>query len=59
MALRNAVLLDGVYSLPYALTCLDDTIIASIAQGVVHYRGLGDAGYNRRDSAGKLLFLVD
>ena len=32
-ALRNAVLLDGVHSLPYALTCLDDTLVASSAQG--------------------------
>ena len=56
-ALRNAVLLDGVYSLPYALTCLDDIMVASGAQGVVHYRGLGDAGYLiARDPAGLLLF---
>lgn len=56
-ALRNAVLLDGVYSLPYALTCLDDTLVATDAQGVIHYRVLGDAGYLiARDSAGKLLF---
>ena len=56
-ALRNAVLLDGVYSLPYALTCIDDTLVATDAQGVIHYRGLGDAGYLiARDSAGKLLF---
>ena len=56
-ALRNSVLLDGVYSLPYALTCLDDTTVSSSAQGVIHYRGLGDAGYLiARDSAGILLF---
>jgi hypothetical protein len=56
-ALRNAVLLDGVYSLPYALTCLDDTLVATGAQGVVHYRGLGDAGYLiARDPTGILLF---
>jgi len=56
-ALRNAVLLDGVYSLPYALTCIDDTLVATDAQGVIHYRGLGDAGYLiARDPAGKLLF---
>ena len=54
---RNSVLLDGVYSLPYALTCLDDTLVASSEQGVVHYRGLGDAGYLiARDPAGLLLF---
>ena len=56
-ALRKAVLLDGVYSLPYALTCLDDTLVATGAQGVVHYRGLGDAGYLiARDPTGILLF---
>jgi len=56
-ALRNAVLLDGVYSLPYALTCLDDTLVATDAQGVIHCRVLGDAGYLiARDSACKLLF---
>ena len=56
-ALRNSVLLDGVFSLPYALTCLDDTLVTSEVQGVIHYRGLGDAGYLiARDSAGKLLF---
>ena len=56
-ALRNGVLLDGVYSLPYALTCLDDTSVATGAQGVINYRGLGDAGYLiARDPAGKLLF---
>ena len=56
-ALRNAVLLDGVYSLPYALTCIDDTLVATDAQEVIHYRGLGDAGYLiARDPAGKLLF---
>ena len=56
-ALRNAVLLDGVYSLPYALACIDDTLVATDAQGVIHYRGLGDAGYLiARDPAGKLLF---
>ena len=56
-ALRKAVLLDGVYSLPYALTCLDDTLVATGAQGVVHYRGIGDAGYLiARDPTGILLF---
>jgi hypothetical protein len=56
-ALRKAVLLDGVYSLPYALTCLDDTLVANGAQGVVHYRGIGDAGYLiARDPTGILLF---
>lgn len=55
-ALRNGVLLDGVFSLPYALACLD-TAITTNAQGVIHYRGLGDAGYLiARDPAGKLLF---
>ena len=56
-ALRNCVLLEGVYSLPYALTCLDDTLVASGSQGVVRFRGLGDAGYLvARDPAGILLF---
>lgn len=56
-ALRNGVLLDGVYSLPYAVTCLDDGLVATDAQGVIHYRGLGDAGYLiARDPAGMLLF---
>jgi len=56
-ALRNGVLLDGVYSLPYALAYIDDTLVATDAQGVIHYRGLGDAGYLiARDPAGKLLF---
>ena len=56
-ALRSGVLLDGVYSLPYALTCIDDSLVATDAQGVIHYRGLGDAGYLiARDPAGILLF---
>ncbi|MEC7231052.1 MAG: hypothetical protein VXV91_07620, partial [Verrucomicrobiota bacterium] len=56
-ALRNGVLLDGTYSLPYALTCLDDTLVSSSAKGAIHYRGLGDAGYLiARDPAGVLLF---
>ena len=56
-ALRNGVLLDGVFSLPYALSCLDTTAAATNAQGVIHYRGLGDAGYLiARDPVGKLLF---
>ncbi|MEC8208828.1 MAG: hypothetical protein VX051_00065 [Verrucomicrobiota bacterium] len=56
-ALGKAVLLEGVYSLPYALTRLDDTLVVSDAKGVVHYRGLGDAGYLiARDHAGILLF---
>lgn len=56
-ALRNGVLLDGAYSLPYALTCLNDTLVASSAKGAIHYRGLGDAGYLiARDPAGVLLF---
>ena len=56
-ALRNGVLLDGVYSLPYALAYIDDTLVATDAQGVIHYRGLGDAGYLiARDPTGKLLF---
>jgi len=51
------VLLDGVYSLPYALAYIDDTLAATDAQGAIHYRGLGDAGYLiARDPAGKLLF---
>jgi len=56
-ALRNGVLLDGLYSLPYALTYIDDTLVSTDAQEVIHYRGLGDAGYLiARDPAGKLLF---
>ena len=34
-ALRNSVLLDGVYSLPYALTCLDDALVASSALVII------------------------
>jgi HSP20 family molecular chaperone IbpA len=56
-ALRNGVLLVGVFSLPYVLSCFDSTMIETDAEGVIHYRGLGDAGYLiARDSAGKLLF---
>ena len=56
-ALRNGVLLVGVFSLPYALSCLDSTMIETDAEGVIHYCGLGDAGYLiARNSAGKLLF---
>ena len=51
------MLIDGVFSLPYALTCLEDTLVASSARGVIHYRGLGDAGYLiARDPAGIMLF---
>ena len=43
--------------MPYALTCIDDSLVATDAQGVIHYRGLGDAGYLiARDPAGILLF---
>jgi hypothetical protein len=56
-ALRNAVLLDGLYSLPYALACLDDTLVSAGTQGVIHCRRLGDAGYLiARDPTGTLLF---
>jgi hypothetical protein len=54
--LRNGIYLEGIFSLPYALACLDSSPSPD-PQGRIHYRALGEAGYlMARNGAGKLLF---
>ena len=55
-ALQNGVYLEGIFSLPFALSCVS-TNACDNPQGFIHYSALGDSGYLvAREKTGKLLF---
>lgn len=55
-ALQNGVYLEGIFSLPFSLSCMSANACDN-PQGFIHYSGLGDAGYLiAREETGNLLF---
>ena len=55
-ALQNGVYLEGIFSLPFALSCMSANACDN-PQGFIHYSALGDAGYLiAREETGNLLF---
>ena len=55
-ALKNGVYLEGIFSLPFALSCMSANACDN-PQGLIHYSALGYAGYLiAREKSGKLLF---
>ena len=55
-ALLNGVYLEGIFSLPFAMSCMSSDT-SDNPQGFIHYSALGNAGYLvAREETGKLLF---
>ncbi|MEC8190026.1 MAG: hypothetical protein VX033_02435, partial [Verrucomicrobiota bacterium] len=55
-ALQNGVYLEGIFSLPFSLSSISANACDN-PQGLIHYSGLGDAGYLiAREETGNLLF---